>query len=161
MGNDALYVRWNGGGGYGDPLDRAPARVRDDVALGYLSPEQASERYGVVVDAGRGVVDGSATAKRRERLRASRTLAPVTLSNEPDLDGPRRRIRLPAALARRLDVESGALVELATPACGAALRGWAEVAERPDLALSAEALTALGAHAGDTVEVRPVHLAPK
>jgi hypothetical protein len=134
--------------------------VRDDVALGYLTPGQARERYGVVVDAGGGV-DPAATEDERDRLRAARALAPVTLSNEPDLDGPRRRIRLPAALARRLDVESGALVELATPACGAALRGWAEVAERPDLALSAEALTALGAHAGDTVEVRPVHLAPK
>ena len=157
---DVVRMETSGGGGYGDPLDRAPARVRDDVALGYLTSGQARERYGVVVDPAGGV-DARATAHERERLRAARVLAPATLSNEPDLDGPRRRIRLPADLARRLGVESGTLVEIATPACGAALRGWAEIAERPDLALSADALAALGAHAGDTVEVRPVHLVPR
>ena len=54
--------------------------------------------------------------------------APVTLSNASDPDGPRRRIRLPADLARRFDIENGTLVEIATPECGAALRGWAEIA---------------------------------
>ena len=157
---DVVRMETSGGGGYGDPLDRAPEKVRDDVALGYLTSGQARERYGVVVEPAGGV-DPSATAEQRERLRAARTLAPVTLSNEPDRDGPRRRIRLPTGLARRLGVESGALVEVATPACGAALRGWAEIAERPDLALDAGALAALGAQAGDTVEVRRVRLAPK
>ena len=103
----------------------------------------------------------AATGELRDRLQASRVQAPVTLANESDLDGSRRRIRLPADLARRLDVDSGALVEIATPACGAALRGWAELAERADLALSAEALSALGAQAGDTVEVRAVRTAPR
>ena len=157
---DVVRMETSGGGGYGDPLDRAPEKVRDDVALGYLTSGQARERYGVVFEPAGGV-DPSATAEQRERLRAARTLAPVTLSNEPDRDGPRRRIRLPTGLARRLGVESGALVEVATPACGAALRGWAEIAERPDLALDAGALAALGAQAGDTVEVRRVRLAPK
>ena len=27
MGKDALYVRWNGGGGIGDPLERDPEAV--------------------------------------------------------------------------------------------------------------------------------------
>ena len=142
------------GGGYGDPLARKPERVRDDVALGYLDRDQARERYGVVIDAG-GYVDATATQKRRDRLRASWEFAAVTVSNESDLDGPRRRIRLPGEIARRLDIESGGLVEVATPDCEAALRGWAEIA------LSAEALAALGAKAGDTVEVRAVHVAPR
>ena len=106
-------------------------------------------------------VDGNATESERARLRADRVVAPVTVSNEPDLDGPRRRIGLPAALAHRLEVESGALVEVATPACGAALRGWARIVERPDLALSTDALAALGAHAGDAVEVRAVRTVPR
>ena len=92
---DVVRMETSGGGGYGDPLDRAPARVRDDVALGYLTSGQARERYGVVVDPAGGV-DAYATAHERERLRAARVLAPATLSNESDLDGPRRRIRLPA-----------------------------------------------------------------
>ena len=157
---DVVRMETSGGGGHGDPLARAPERVRDDVALGYLGLDQAEDRYGVVFDA-TGNVDAAATDEQRARLRAARVHAPVTLSNESDLDGPQRRIRLPADLARRLDVRHGALVEIATPACGAALRGWAEIAERADLALSAEALGALGARAGDTVEVRAVHVAPR
>ena len=157
---DVVRMETSGGGGYGDPLARAPERVQTDVALGYLDRDQAAERYGVVIDVD-GSVESAATQELRDRLRASRVQAPVTLANESDLDGPRRRIRLPTDLARRLDVRSGALVEIATPACGAALRGWAEIAERTDLALSAEALAALGAEAGDTVEVRAVHVAPR
>ena len=157
---DVVRMETSGGGGCGDPLARAPERVQADVVLGYLDRDQAAERYGVVIDVD-GNVESAATQELRDRLRASRVQAPVTLANESDLDGPRRRIRLPADLARRLDVRSGALVEIATPACGAALRGWAEIADRADLALSAEALAALGAEAGDTVDVRAVHVAPR
>ena len=157
---DVVRMETSGGGGYGDPLARAPERVRDDVALGYLDRDQARERYGVVIGAG-GDVDATATRSQRARLGAAREFAAVTVSNESDLDGPRRRIRLPGEIAGRLDIESGGLVEVTTPDCGAALRGWAEIAHRADLALSAEALAALGAKAGDTVEVRAVHVAPR
>jgi N-methylhydantoinase B len=36
-----------GGGGYGDPLARDPARVLDDVNEGWVTPEAASAAYGV------------------------------------------------------------------------------------------------------------------
>lgn len=36
-----------GGGGYGDPRERDPAKVRHDVAEGWISPERAAEIYGV------------------------------------------------------------------------------------------------------------------
>ncbi len=39
-----------GGGGYGDPFERDPERVFDDVVNGYVSIEAAREQYGVVVD---------------------------------------------------------------------------------------------------------------
>jgi N-methylhydantoinase B len=38
-----------GGGGYGDPLDREPERVAEDVLDGYVSAEAAERIYGVVV----------------------------------------------------------------------------------------------------------------
>jgi N-methylhydantoinase B len=38
-----------GGGGYGDPFERDPERVRDDVINGYVSIEGAKRDYGVVV----------------------------------------------------------------------------------------------------------------
>ncbi|MCC6481249.1 MAG: hydantoinase B/oxoprolinase family protein, partial [Sphingomonadaceae bacterium] len=36
-----------GGGGYGNPRDRDPAKVRHDVAEGWISPERAEEIYGI------------------------------------------------------------------------------------------------------------------
>lgn len=38
-----------GGGGFGDPFLRAPARVLDDVVDGYVSIERARSEYGVVI----------------------------------------------------------------------------------------------------------------
>jgi len=70
-GRDALYVRWNGGGGYGDPLARDPDRVAADVAAGLVSTDAAGRIYGVVL-ADDGSVDGPATAARRDALRQAR-----------------------------------------------------------------------------------------
>jgi N-methylhydantoinase B len=47
--DEIVHVDLPGGGGYGDPLDRDPEKVRSDVVDGYVSPEQAERRYGVVV----------------------------------------------------------------------------------------------------------------
>ncbi len=41
-----------GGGGYGDPKERSPDRVRRDVAEGLVSRERAAEIYGVVIPDG-------------------------------------------------------------------------------------------------------------
>ena len=53
-----------GGGGYGRPIDRDPARVARDVAEGYVTRARAEAVYGVVLDAA-GAVDAAATARRR------------------------------------------------------------------------------------------------
>ena len=38
-----------GGGGYGDPCEREPERVLDDVREGYVGIERAAAAYGVVI----------------------------------------------------------------------------------------------------------------
>lgn len=48
---DRVSVRSTGGGGWGDPSDRDPSQVREDVINGFLSPEQAKADYGVEVAA--------------------------------------------------------------------------------------------------------------
>jgi N-methylhydantoinase B len=58
-----------GGGGYGPPIERDPARVRHDVEEGYVTRERAERLYGVVADAD-GTVDAEATCRRREAIRA-------------------------------------------------------------------------------------------
>lgn len=67
---DVLDVWTTGGGGYGDPLERDPGRVLDDVLDGKVSPEAARSEYGVVVD-GRDV-DQAATVASRSELRRAR-----------------------------------------------------------------------------------------
>ncbi|WP_067138880.1 hydantoinase B/oxoprolinase family protein [Microtetraspora malaysiensis] len=72
--DDTVTLYTPGGGGYGDPLDRDPARVRVDVLDRKVSVEAARDRYGVVfTDAGE--VDEPATAERRAALRAARSRA--------------------------------------------------------------------------------------
>jgi N-methylhydantoinase B len=70
MGNDALYLRWNGGGGIGDPLERDPDKVFSDVTYGVISARAAKDVFGVVIDSN--AVDISATSSRRDTLRQAR-----------------------------------------------------------------------------------------
>ncbi|HEU4973612.1 MAG TPA: hydantoinase B/oxoprolinase family protein [Baekduia sp.] len=66
-----------GGGGFGDPLERDPAEVLEDVIDGYVSIERAERDYGVVVreidaELSHYEVDEAATTAARERERAGR-----------------------------------------------------------------------------------------
>ncbi len=64
---DLLSIRTGGGGGYGNPLERDPERVLEDVLEELVSIEAAQELYGVVFE-DEGKVDYEAT----KRIRASR-----------------------------------------------------------------------------------------
>lgn len=46
---ETISSRSGGGGGYGDPFERDPRKVADDVKKGYVSHEHAREEYGVAV----------------------------------------------------------------------------------------------------------------
>ncbi|MEM9606198.1 MAG: hydantoinase B/oxoprolinase family protein [Actinomycetota bacterium] len=70
-GSDSLEVRWNGGGGVGDPILRDPELLREDVAYGLVSTDAAAAVYGVVF-ADDGSVDEAATTSRRAAMRAER-----------------------------------------------------------------------------------------
>jgi N-methylhydantoinase B len=69
--DDVYYTHWQGGGGYGDPLLRAPDLVAADVRAGRVSAGAASGVYGVVL-AGHGTVDEDATSQHRTQLRRER-----------------------------------------------------------------------------------------
>src|SRR5688572_25704053 len=62
---DRVRVGTPGGGGYGDPLQRDPQLVLRDVALGYYTPEQASEKFGVALSADGSAIDQAATERAR------------------------------------------------------------------------------------------------
>jgi N-methylhydantoinase B len=46
---DVISFQQSGAGGYGDPLDRDPARVLEDVLDEYVSVDAARTAYGVVI----------------------------------------------------------------------------------------------------------------
>ena len=69
--DDVILHVMASGGGWGDPLDRDPALVRDDVWNEKISIERARDAYGVVVDAASLDVDASATEALRESLRST------------------------------------------------------------------------------------------
>ncbi len=81
MGEDTLEVRWNGGGGIGDPLQRSPEAVLADVDAGLVSVGAAHNIYGVVIDASE--INTLATQTRREQLLSTRT-GGVPLQNPID-----------------------------------------------------------------------------
>lgn len=65
---DVVIMDAAGGGGYGDPLERDPERVAEDVKEGYVSLAAARDQYGVVISEEDLKPDLAAT----ERLRASK-----------------------------------------------------------------------------------------
>lgn len=71
MGEDALYVRWNGGGGYGDPMRRPIEQVVADIASGHTSEKMAEQIYGVILTS-EGSLNEDATRVLREELQANR-----------------------------------------------------------------------------------------
>jgi N-methylhydantoinase B len=155
---DRLTLQAAGGGGYGDPLEREPARVCEDVLDGYVSVGRAADVYGVVVRPD-GTCDEAATAARRRDLRAGRQYGVVETSAAPAYTGIRgshRIQRLAPGWATQIGVAEGDLVELARSG-GVPLRAWVRLdpAVAPGvLPLDELGQTLLGAGAGDRVQVR-------
>ena len=75
---EVIRIRTTGGGGWGDPLDRALDAVARDVRWGKVSLSAARDDYGVVLSGPQEepVVDEDATRALRERLRAERPAQP-------------------------------------------------------------------------------------
>lgn len=65
---DAFILRSGGGGGFGSPLKRPPAKVLDDVRKGYVTIESARRYYGVMIHARTMEVDTTATAALRAEI---------------------------------------------------------------------------------------------
>ena len=73
-----LRGRDTSGGGYGDPLDRCPEKLRHDVLEHWETVERAAQIYGVVFqgrpDDDGFAVDAQATRDRRDALRRDRSV---------------------------------------------------------------------------------------
>jgi N-methylhydantoinase B len=162
VAGDLVVMRSAGGGGYGDPLERDPERVRADVDAGYVSRARAEERYGVVLAAD-GAVNAAETVSVRARLAAARCRLTVVADERDPYEGAKGRhrvFRLAPSLAATLGLSAGDLAEL-RGRHPAPLRGW--IRHDPDapadaLALDAFGRAVLGVNAGDTVELRRLEM---
>ena len=84
-------VRTGGGGGWGDPLERAPTLVVEDVAAGLVSRQAARDLYGVVLRADLSL-DEAGTRRRRQRLTSAREARPMKRSKRTQAS-PSKRMR--------------------------------------------------------------------
>src|SRR5262245_6489386 len=157
---DILLMESSGGGGFGDPLERDPARVIADIGEGYVTPPAADAVYGVVLHDG--ALDTAATAAQRAKLRAGRILVRVVAGAGLDAEAG-RQIRLGADAATRLGVGPGAVVELVNRR-GAPLRAWvagliapSPAGSSPVAELASAALPMLAIANNAEIEVRAVH----
>jgi N-methylhydantoinase B len=111
-----------GGGGFGDPLERDPALVLEDVADDYVSVERAAKDYGVVltvVDAEicAYAVDQAATKAMREAIRRDRIRWLATDPEEVAAGyraGAIDRLDVVRRYAVVLDWDTGALLPVST-----------------------------------------------
>jgi N-methylhydantoinase B len=164
VAGDLVVMQSAGGGGFGDPLERDPRRVRQDVVAGYVSPERARDGYGVVLTAD-GSVDEAATRARRAELRTLRRRFPVRADERDPYAGGRgkhRVLRLAPAFAGQLGLESGDLVEL-SGRHPAPLRAWVKVdAGVPDGVVPLDSLgrRILGVSPDGDVEIRRLSMPP-
>ncbi len=83
---DFEYIRFMGGGGYGDPIDRDPEAVLRDVLDGLVSEPAAGDVYGVVLDIAARQVLADRTAVRRLEIRRDR----LGMGKEGALAAPRQ-----------------------------------------------------------------------
>jgi N-methylhydantoinase B len=160
--DDVVVMRSSGGGGYGDPLQRNPALVRQDVTTGHISADRAAAGYGVVIDA-QGQVDATATDLKRASLRHQRfhlrVVADDTIDAYVGAKGKRRIVQLSSQDASILGVHQGDLVELrgANPA---PLRAWVQIGSITpgEVRLDAFARRVLRCGNDDVVELRPLSM---
>ncbi len=155
---DIVREETAGGGGHGDPLARAPEDVAADLRDGYLTRDQAANRFGVVLDED-GVVDAEATLSRRDAIHTGLHRVLLRASNEEIFDGPRRLFLVPSGLAAALGVAEGDLVEIAVE-LGAPLRGWVCIGDGDAVVVGPTGMRILGVVPGASVEIRAVGRAP-
>jgi N-methylhydantoinase B len=111
--DDGYYIRATGGPGFGDPIDRDPAAVLDDVRRGFVTVEAARRGYAVVIDPERLKVDDGATRTAREEIRQDRAELPLGSDVLPVADGrggtpePIAPIRIdPQILGESLEIDA-------------------------------------------------------
>lgn len=161
---DILVIRSAGGGGFGDPLERAVDAVAEDAREGYVTAAEARDTYGVVLTA-KGSANVKATKALRAKLLARRFSLDVAPGDTPlyrhGAVSARRICPLNPADAKRGGFKADDIVELAGPH-GAPLRAWVTLDRKVKpgaVPLDPYASQVLKLAAGDRLRIRSLHRA--
>ena len=131
---DVLVFFAPGGGGFGDPLDREPERVANDVGNGWVSHERAREMYGVAL-ADDGHVDRASTDGLRKEIRGARKQRPIaTWTTDDQCLHPQDARDEPWRVGENVELAPGGAGALRCCRCGEMLsgtQGCAAIAQRP------------------------------
>jgi formylmethanofuran dehydrogenase subunit D len=144
----------SGGGGCGDPLERDPQKIEQDLREGLVTKEKAEARYGIVFKGDK--VDDVKTGEQRERKRKERSYFRVQASRDEEYRGTKRLCFLTRRAMSQLGVNEGDLVELVNPRA-APLRAWVSGMEGEDegfIYLGNIGMEILGVKEGDQIELR-------
>jgi N-methylhydantoinase B len=156
--NDIVQVRTGGGGGYGDPLERDPEMVRQDMLDGLISLEHAAEAYGVVLNKEEMTVDVPQSEEKRRELKARRQFFTVKSYGEQVPEEIFRLVYLPASSKQ---FRSSELVELISSQRAAPLRAKIVLSDEiqpGETHLDEEAMDILGLAMGDALWIRTLRM---
>lgn len=150
---DVVVSMTAGGGGYGDPLDRDPEKVRKDVVEGYVSLQSASDIYGVLLREDMSL-DEMSTHERRKHIRENRNFFILGTYGTPRFYNGVKVVIL--SRGKEKIFSPGGLVEIHHPNSPVPIR--ARVAfrarvEGQQALIDEETLLMMGVEIGDTVEI--------
>lgn len=93
--HDMLHTKMGGGPGFGDPLERLPEQLKEDIEGDIFTPDIVENVYGVVGDYDQGAreftIDEEATEQKRQEIRDRR--AEETQSFEEFYEEERQRVQ--------------------------------------------------------------------
>ncbi len=157
--DDVLCLESGGGGGFGDPLQRDPKSVLQDVLLGVLSLEEARDSYGIVITGH--TVDFVASLALRNRIASKRAQLKVSAVQEDQFQGLRRVCEVSPATAASCGFHHSQLVEYVA-AHAWPLRAFVRINENVadgSTPLGPRGMQMLSVSDGDEIWVRPVRSA--
>ncbi len=160
--DDLVIMRATAGGGVGDPLEREPELVLNDVLLEYVSEQRAHDIYGVVIKDSN--VDKEGTEALRAKLFKEKHYIKINLVKDDTYDERGCRIStLSQEDASMLGVKDGEMIEF-VPSIGAPLRSWVAVSAdvaKGSVELGPLAQIALKIKDGETIQFRRLKQAPE
>jgi N-methylhydantoinase B len=160
---DIVSMRTGGGGGFGDPLDRDPEQVLNDLRQRAITETVAVDIYGVIIDKKKWIVDSGATQKQREKIRQSRLHCTVVTKKDEEFIGNRRTIHVHPELLNLLFVRPDSLIEIVGRSM-APLRTWTISDQKysdSKIGLDKATMRMLKVREGDLVWVRDPNWAVK